>query len=444
MSTQIINDQSGGLGSKSVQILAQYDQRSQTTIFDCMGRERFINIITEMTNSGVDQMTKARLRDAAVIVHEYRHCVDHLSTLWGQNHLLKMARAIKSILNGGDDIECIRDYKQENSRSFQNDIFINPAIKMSAKQKMLLATIKETRHKHRYVNKGQYSLYIEFYSETQERIVGLPLSVASLLESNAVFEEVMLNLQNLGDGNSDEFVVDVLLHHDELMKGLNNPELALYNVVFQLTWGLFNCPNFLVAYRLASMIATLSLNLPNDLIKCLPIGADNKEADMFQTLLNNQDYGTVFFILSQNYSKTFNGESVDFLSINLDDILKANKLPNKEKLQMIIEHEFAVIANELGKERFIKRFLLCNQVGLTILQYGGLDGFKGTVFEKFRHAKWNPPFATPLDGGGVDYQKNCLIDLILKEDDTRNAIFWYSVSRDLDDIMDEFLGAQEL
>jgi hypothetical protein len=135
----------------------------------------------------------------------------------------------------------------------------------------------------------------------------IPISVASLLETNAKAEEVRLQLGYISEMSENEQVFHLKFYEpDTLFSLLYDQEYALYSAAVHLAAGCLHIQDLVLAFRVASSIATLTLNLPSNLVQTIPVHRNfGAWGDRNEYMLLNNEYGFIYYSLLLNYQTTF-------------------------------------------------------------------------------------------------------------------------------------------
>lgn len=414
--------------------IASYDPASQFVNFETLTKERFEEVISEPLKIGHEQ-------DFGVITHEFRHAIDHLATLWGQQHLLKLQKALSARLSSkAEDFYHVIPYKKEENQLFHLDYY-------SEVYNKSIYTGLDSRWKYstsiglRFDSEGQLDgskpiLFARFSTPADKLLIRVPITVASLLETNAVYEEHTFILNAYREQYKDDFAFYVKMYSDDFLKNLlYNQNLAVYNVAVHTTANFLGIKDTTLAYRISSAIATVALNMPSKLTNKIPIPSEftGEELERSKALLKNNDRGFIFYALCRNYAKKYT--SGDF---NLTSFLKANLLPDELSFKKEISYEFMRIQYEMSKQtRFYPRFYIYNNIGYNMLVNGGIDGLNESLWVQLKNTDYRPPLAF-AGGEGVEIYNDTLTRLASSDDFVGDNSLWFNVVYDVNKMMDEF------
>lgn len=106
-------------------------------------------------------------------------------------------------------------------------------------------------------------LFVRCYKSDGIELARTPLSVASLLETNAVFEEYKLKSAFINQLDAEKSQNEKKLLQEDIEDFFYTTDLALYNVAAHLVAKSHGLTDVIEIYRLASALSSISLNLPD-------------------------------------------------------------------------------------------------------------------------------------------------------------------------------------
>ena len=199
-----------------------------------------------------------------LLIHERAHWLDHHSTIWGlglttkiwkgleaQPRIEKMGGLQRALLDEIDKIH-YPDFYNAIDRAVDDS---TPWIYNYSMGKL-------------YGKDGSISsepiLFCSFFNTNEQRIVRVPLSIASMLEVNATYFEVKLKLrflQSMKDGQRE-----VQLAHEtrELKNFIYSKEFGVYTVAAHVVANSIHETDILEALRIASVVSRICLNFPSN------------------------------------------------------------------------------------------------------------------------------------------------------------------------------------
>lgn len=329
-----------------------------------------------------------------IIVHELRHYLDHISTVWGQQNLVNTFNAYAARLSD-------KESRFHEIASFWSEVRRNKSLvyyytRNESYRYNKTPWLWSISLGHRFDSKGRPSdhnpiIFTKFAAVSgkgSEFVCRVPFTIGSLLEVNAKSEEYSLEESYIRSMSKKEREEDLPLYIEGRYGFLYNQFLAEYTVAAHLTANTLRTDNFVLAYDVASSLATLSLDIPPSLlagIKCPKIMDGLKEKH--RSLLHHQDRGYLFVCLLRNAS-----DAGLAINTNIDDILAASGLPPMSKitrlsLQFLDDIPSSITATGHLNDRLRKLLAL----GKEYFNRRSLDGKGFTAFDLFKEQKNLPP-----------------------------------------------------
>lgn len=408
-----------------------------------------LNEVTESESVTLfaDARNMKSAKNASIYLHEIRHNLDHISTLWGQKNLLKLAIAINArISNSEFEFHKIMPLKKEENQ-FHYDEYYTEHQQRVVWKNTSDNWIWDMSSGIKFNIEGKPDenfpiIFIKFYDRTKNLIVRVPLSIAALLETNAVCDEINHVINHINKLPKEERVIENMLFSKSMMEDmLYNQEMAVYNSIVHLTANILKLTDLAEAIKISSAIAALTLNLTNDLIKNIPIESTAKEylGKRTDSMIQNHEYGFVFYNLLINYAKTFNTKKVYVL----DDVLASNNLPSKEETLEIIIIEFETIKKEFGHLSCLKKlFVPLLEKGIELLKIRGIDSFKTSTEEILKDKIFEPNIIfADTDFEIIEYKMK---DIVKNPPQNLTAIERYSFMDFINFKLDEFFAIRGL
>lgn len=316
------------------------------------------------------------------LFHEIRHYVDHVSTLWGQKLILQYLKSINIRLQGDiPNFKKIVEYKNQESQLFYSNYYTEeynfiPVDRMDRRWQWS-TTSGVKFNSHGVSDETKPIPFIHFRTFDNVPLMRMPISIASLLETNSTSEEVEWHMTYLSQLSETERPFQLKFYSEEILfKLLYNQDLALYNVAVHLAANILNITDFIEAFNISSSIATLSLNLPNDLVKSIPIKHEkfNSWGNRCQHMLDNNEYGFIYLLLLENYAPVYS-ESNTF---NLGELLASSNLADENVISELVLTEMDTIIAECKKVPNLKEIFIPNlENGRSIFKELGLVSRKG-------------------------------------------------------------------
>ncbi|BAZ18401.1 hypothetical protein NIES4071_102860 (plasmid) [Calothrix sp. NIES-4071] len=259
-------------GFPNINVLGKYEFLSQTVCANSLEMKHIESLI----NNPNDIQLKRKI--FGVFIHEITHWLDHTSTLWRQKFLIDIFNAFNAKENENiDESWRIQKLFSDLSRMQFADYY---TVDGSAAKKPWNKELwnYEFGCGLQFGRDGKISethpfLFTKFFTSDNEFIKRVPLSVISLLETNAVASELQLEVALLSLLKQEEFFIENKLIEQTYLKRLYNPELTVYSVATHCLANLAKISDA-TAYFLASALSTLCLNLPSQVFQLLKIPAN--------------------------------------------------------------------------------------------------------------------------------------------------------------------------
>lgn len=323
-------------GFPNTSVAGHYEFLSQTVCADSLEKNDMLSLIS----SPNDVQLKRKV--FGVFIHELTHWLDHSSTLWGQNFLIDIFNAFeaKKTEDIGDLWRIQKLFSDLSRINFADYYTFNgPAAKKRWNKQ---AWKYEIGSGLQFGSDGKIRdnypfLFTKFFTNEGEFIKRVPLSIISLLETNAVAAEFELERVFLSELNQEEIIVEGKLIEEQYLEKIYSPELTVYSVAAHCLANLTGITDVPVAYVLASVLSTLCLNLPSQVFPLLKVTPDIQKTlgDRAKHMIDLQDRGFAFFLLAsyasgKNYSDVLNW---------LKSIVYSAGLPPIEELEELVLQE---------------------------------------------------------------------------------------------------------
>lgn len=408
-----------------------------------------LNTVTEreyqtLFNSPLDNNKSEQL---SILIHELRHHLDHVSTLWGQRHILKLYKAVNARIEHNEfEFHKILPLKIEE-RQFHYETYYsvetnvvpwkgagdNWKWQLSSGVKFDMDGIPDD---------NRPILFINFATQNDLHLVRVPLSIAALLETSAIKDELNALHRYIQTLKDDEAVVErELLKKKVFAEIIYNQKLAVYNSIVHLTANLLNLNDLILSLNISAAISTICLNLPSDLISRIPINkvAVERWKERTKKMMENHEYGFIFFNLLYNYREFYKQDN----DYNLSRLLVANNLPNEKELLSLVNKKFDLILEEVKtKQNFQTQFSNNLIEGKRLFNLRGLDGSEMDTFELLEKHNYKPNIiCSDTDFPLEKYTINAALKLPM---DNLTVQQWYSFAMTIDDRFDEFFEIRGL
>lgn len=412
--------------------VAYYSPFGQHIVLNTVEENEYKKAISDLYN--LDNLPTIK-----IFTHELRHWKDHHTTLWGLNNLIDIYNAINArLLNKEEYFHYIVTYFKNAKKSDLTEYYHTKVASFDVeKNRMLWGWRLTVGSRFDSNGKVDHNLPIQFVRfenpKNNELLSRTPLSNSSLLETNAVFEELRVSsmvYQKLPKGQG---IVELKLLEKEYFKWLYNHELTLYSVSAHLVSSILQKNDIFQTFGISNQISNLLLNLPENLYDSIPINVYLHEFSEKNKLLKGQkDNGFAFLNLLLNYKDQF-GVSKEF---EINDLLIASNLPPKKTIEEIVLNEFNLLEERILKGPFAQKLLKKIENAKSYFVLGGLDS---TLYPVLDFLKYDNPTVvfgdTLVDDEKYDYE---LFKQIVLRDIPITNTGWFLMQQDIFKEMETF------
>ncbi|WP_063654439.1 hypothetical protein [Aliivibrio fischeri] len=243
--------------------------------------------------------------------HEYTHFIDSTSTLWGMRYLFEMKEAY---------LQNTKKYKSVETEFYKSALFYNKVrsfrlpsyyTELGTAQNKRPWRYKETSG-NRFSIDGSVSdhpiFFVHFRNCNDDFLVRSPLSMISILESSAMAQELINNLNLIQCLPSDIKTVQASLYDNEIMSLVYDEKLTEYSVCCHLVSNDQKYAGVQNSLKACFLINRVILNFPSSAFSTLS-KLENLEdilsiyseeyIERIRNGLRYQDHGTLFFMISK-------------------------------------------------------------------------------------------------------------------------------------------------
>lgn len=336
--------------------------------------------------------TKEQVFKLAVFTHEMTHWFDHIGTLWGQQNLVRLfnalnARATESL----SEFWRIKYYYDFCKKDTYNDYFLEQYSSINGSVFQRWKYQITSGIKFNSIGNLDYDrpiLMVRFSSHDDKPVVRIPVTIASILETNAIFQEVKAKIAG-SNMISDIVEKNIALREftDDIKNLLYNSSLVLYNVNTHLYANLRRLNDILQALQDSSQIGNFVLNFPDsyyDKIKVIKSG-DNSFDDRLPKFISSKDKGFLYYCLINNLVVGAGNKEV-----TLENLLSSSDLGDSETLDSSIKDEMGKNLNNLIDGPFYNIAKALIEQGIELYKQRGLMGNNSNSFDSFVSMKLKP------------------------------------------------------
>lgn len=322
--------------------IAYFRPNSLTIHFEQLVRKDYV----PMQNG---QITVASATNIQIFSHEITHWSDQVSTVWGQEYLLKLFDAYEAARINHEDslyrlVELFDEerrilfplyYRLVNPNSNPHDAHTPWRIEFSAGSEF-------TPDGH--VNPARPIFFVNFSDHHAGALVARqPITVGALLETTATWAELRVGVATLALLPKDEGLVEQHVWKRRQLQTLYDRDFTVYTAPAHMLARLADTKELLKAYELGAVLANVSLNLTDKLFNQIihpqefaPFG------ERQSAFIQARNRGYVFAVLTQHSAGIDINSGVDRW---LADILTRAGLPSYGE---IMQSAYARL-DELGR-----------------------------------------------------------------------------------------------
>ncbi|RKR84113.1 hypothetical protein BDD43_4340 [Mucilaginibacter gracilis] len=355
------------------------------------------------------KITVENYKTLALVRHELTHWIDHVGTLWGQKNIVLLLNAMNAWANGDEkELWRIKTLDLSLSTDLLADYYDETYFDHKGSFKDLWRY--EITCGARYGLDGSLLpdrplLFTKFYTSKGKPITRVPVSVASILETNATFEEFAVKAAFVGL-IQEPFAQAIEKQglNREFEKLLYQTGLTVYSVVAHLTATPNHITDIFRTYQISSSLGTLLLNTPSSVLAKQRYDGGNGVAwDARATaMVKNGDIGFSYFNMMTNLVKTYGKDAY-----SVANVLAASGLPDQGKLELEVLSEMAMNLHELKAGPFTLFGTYLLNMGMEIYAKRGIDGKKAAIDQWLVEKQYFPDFTfqdTLIDTDGVDFK----------------------------------------
>jgi hypothetical protein len=317
--------------------IAEFRPNSLTLHFHNISRES----IAGMSNR---KLSGADLGHVEVLAHELTHWSDQISSVWGQNYIVKLFDAYNaSISNQENQFYQVVDlfdaerrillplyYHVVEKTVLPHDATKPWRISFSTGQEFDPYGFIDPKHPLFFVRFGD--------SETGAPVARQPITIGSLLETTATWSELRCGLDVLQELPVDERLVETVLWKKRKLETLYDPQLTVYTAPVHMLAFFSRTTEMLRAYEHGAVLASVALNLTDSLFDSLLHPGDwGAFGERMTNFVRARNRGYLFAVLARN------AESVnDDLPVHtwLSEVLSRSGLPAYD---VIMHHAYAYL-----------------------------------------------------------------------------------------------------
>lgn len=386
-----------------------FPNTSTVAYYSPFGQHIVLNSIEEKEYEDAikDFFNPSNLNTIKTITHELRHWRDHHTTLWGVNDLVNIYNAINArLINQPENFHYVASYIKNAKKSDLTEYYHTKQGEYNVKKDGLLwgwAISIGSRFDHDgKLDHNKPIPFVRFLNPENGKVISrTPLSNSSLLETNAICEEIKIAISVLAKLGDAERLLEIKLMESDYFKWLYNQNLTLYSAVAHLTSSLTGVKDIISSFKISNEISNLLLNLPEKLYDNIPVNPYLKDfGEKNQLLKSQKNNGYAFVNLLFNYVDKYK----DHDKFEIDKILDASGLPNKSEIEKQILIEFEELKKKVFHGPF--EYIIGKKIENAIKYFGeiGLESANKPVIDFLDYDKPTLVFGDTLaDDSKYDY-----------------------------------------
>ena len=292
-----------------------------------------------------------------VLLHELRHWIDHIATLWGRRRLIAAFNAIHCrIHNDPSEFWRIVEYRRLVSQDRFSDYFTiienpTPPSHVQRHWQYQLTCGKRFDHTGRQ-DDSRPIFFTRFAWPDNSNACRVPFSVTSLLEAGAMHFEAASELSfAIRLGGIDRHI-ELNTSHDRRMRELYDPHFAAYSAAVHLIANRTNTIALNDAYPIAGALSSLCLNLPDGMFDALKVPDEfGVWGELNRAAIQRRDRGYAFILVAYHGDR----EPHDDPNTWIERAVSRAGLPPIAAIQECAGNEMARIESEILDGPHIER-----------------------------------------------------------------------------------------
>lgn len=276
-----------------------------------------------------------------VLMHELTHYLDHITTLWGANNIVKIFNALNArLIEDGQQLYHIVRLANEQKRLTLKSYYktISKDASQYSEKWNMQHSVGASFDKNGILNELNPIIFIRFNDDSGNLLSRVPLTIESLFESRAMACEFLVDIdENKKSNNSDEAYVAKAILEKDCLEWLYDINLSEYTVAAHFVAVEYGTSDILDTFFQTFLFATLALDVPNCYFK--QIKCDEEIAFFMHgrdnAFISNCDRSFLFYVLVKNAAKA----GVRITRENINDVLLCSNLPPWEDMLHTIQRE---------------------------------------------------------------------------------------------------------
>lgn len=390
-----------------------YEPVSHTVNLPANTKSEFEDALAEAT--GPNPNSESTRKIFSVGTHELTHWLDHVSTLWGQHSLADIYNAFAAVeRNDPQSFWRIIEFESNRRRDHLADYYTvveDGANQLAANRPWkAMPTCGMEFGSDGRLRKERPIVFYRLSTRSERPLCRVPLTVASLLEANATWTELVTYSELSVSSDQVMMQIDARIFGDQFMSRVYNPSLGLYSVTAHLTANVINITEVVTSYRVASIFSNICLNLPSSLFDELHIPESLKPwKEAIPHLIKLRDRGFAFYLLclaapSYPIDHASPYTDTDIIQDWVDATLRAAGLPDHDTIRDLALKEMEEIPNDVLDSNRRQCFDHLHEIGKHNLKIRGIYGQKTLApYSLTNNRDFRLPYVVLGDEAGVHW-----------------------------------------
>ena len=348
--------------SPDIKVAGYYDPLSQVVILPMFNKNN-----VPLSQDELDRDPYSYREFFETCMHETAHWIDNTSTLWGQKHLIKIYNAINAYKANDPGIFFhIAELKSSTMKIFPPDYYqtygIDARNPWNQKPWRAALTVGYEFGANGRQRKDRPIAFYQFTTSDGVQIGRIPFSISSLTETRATSIELNTEafLLNKLDKMEGQRELDRL--EEIRTRVLYNADYVVYTSAVHLLANQLKMKDAMTAYRYASILSDLALNIPEELFHkiSIPKSLENNE-DRFYKYLCSGDRASVYIALCMHAPSVNMDTNTDEW---IEEALKNVRMPSLDEIDKIVLMKMKELRNDVIDGPYKERLLYLNGIGM--------------------------------------------------------------------------------
>lgn len=362
-------------------------ESSEKASYDFWGQYIFINSEKKLFEEQLISNNPLNVHDVnTILLHEYRHWIDHVGTLYGQYLLLGIYRGMEySLYQAPFDIHPFSPLVIEQELNRNNLIKIDKIETLTSNK---IEDLWSFYCKDNIL--GKYPIQtMHFKSPLGYEICSTPILYSSLFETNAVSEELHYYShfsKEFYKNNKSAKLFEDQMYYRSFAERTYNSNLIVYSSSTHFIASIFELPHVLNSYYVASQICTILLNLTSNHLNMLMSHLMKGNTNHYHVhYVRNRDFGYLLLRVCLEYKKVQKGNT----HFDPIEFLNFFGLPKLDVMENDIVEEMRNGIKMIPKTSILfKRFNKLIDLGIDVFQTIGINGKKKEVLTCYFEGKY--------------------------------------------------------